>query len=248
MRGDSTTPAKFVTESGLADFGELDKALYLAFYQLKKNNIVEFSAADAARWISDQGLGSPNASRLATNLKKSRDTVPGKTAGLRQLHLKFRTKLEAEFPQLSEKSQDVEDDGTILPAVMYSGTRGYIESLAKQINRSYEENIFDGCAVLMRRLEEVLLILAYEELGIAAAIKDANGNYSMLEGIVRDATGNSKLRLNRNSREHVETFRKLGNYSAHSITYICRRQAIKEKIDDFRYMIEELLHKAGLKK
>ena len=46
----------------------------------------------------------------------------------------------------------------------------------------------------------------------------------------------------------VETFRKLGNYSAHSITYTCKKQAIKEKIGGFRYMIEELLHKAGLKK
>ena len=134
--------------------------MYLAFYHLKKNAVSEFTAIDAARWISDEGLGSPNTSRLATNLKKSRDTVPGKASGSRQLHLKFRTKLETDFPRLSEKSQEVEDDGTILPPAMYAGTRGYIESLAKQINRSYEENIFDGCAVLRRRLEEELLILA----------------------------------------------------------------------------------------
>lgn len=51
------------------------------------------------------------------------------------------------YPQLSQKSQEVVDDGTILPPVLYEKTRGFIESLAKQINRSYEENIFDGSLV-----------------------------------------------------------------------------------------------------
>ena len=69
-----------------------------------------------------------------------------------RLHHNRIKALEAQFPRLSVKSQEVVDDGTILPASLYGGTRGYIESLAKQINRSYEENIFDGCAVLMRRL------------------------------------------------------------------------------------------------
>ena len=93
------------------------------------------------------------------------------------------------------------DDGTILPPVLYEKTRGFIESLAKQINRSYEENIFDGCAVLMRRLEEVaLLIMSYEHSKIELAIKDASGNYVMLERIVTDAANNATLGLGRNTR------------------------------------------------
>jgi hypothetical protein len=149
--------------------------------------------------------------------------------------------------RIFEKPQTVADHGTILPPVAYENTRGYLETLAKQINRSYEENIFDGCAVLMRRLEEVLLILSYEHLKIADTIKDANGNYMLLEGIVANATGNATLNLSRNSRQSIETFRKLGNYSAHKITYTCRREYIAEKIDDYRALVEELLHKAGLR-
>ena len=126
------------------------------------------------------------------------------------------------------------DEGTILPPVLYEKTRGYIESLAKQINRSYEENIFDGCAVLMQRLEEVLLILSYfmKHLSIAVVIKDGNGNYLMLEGIVANAQGNSTLNLSRNSRADIEVFRALGQIIPPTKSrYTCRREYIAEKID-----------------
>jgi hypothetical protein len=241
------TLAKFIAESGLADLGELQKVYHFAFYHLKKGTVQEFSAADGAKWVRDQGMGNPNTSRLGDRLKSSRDCVTGTKPGLYRLHHKFLTTLETKFPQLSEKSQEIADDGTILPPALYDKTRGYIESLAKQINRSYEENIFDGCAVLMRRLEEVLLIMAYEHLGIAAAIKDANDNYVMLEAIVKNGAGNGKLNLSRNGKKSIEVFRELGNYSAHKITYTCKREYIKEKIDEYRALIDELLHKAGLR-
>jgi hypothetical protein len=155
--------------------------------------------------------------------------------------------MEARFPQLSEKSQEVMDDGTILPKILYEKSYGYIESLSKQINLSYEGNIFDGCAVLMRRLEEVLLILSYEKLGIAGIIKDANGNYLMLEGIVRNAETNGTINLTRNSKRAIETIRELGNYSAHKITYTCKREYIRENINEFRALVDELLHKSGIR-
>jgi len=240
--------AKFIVDADLANKTEVTKACLLAFYHLKKEGVEEFTSADYARWIEGHNFSQPNVTRLTKKLKKSTDTIKGSKSGTFRLEHTFLKQLEASFPQLSEKSQDVEDDGTILPPVLYENTRrGYVESLAKQINGSYEHNIFDGCAVLMRRLEEVLLIMSYENLGIAAAIKDGSGQYVMLERIVADAAGNGTLNLSRNSRKSIETFRELGNYSAHKITYICRREFIKEKVDDYRALIDELLHKAGLR-
>jgi hypothetical protein len=239
----------FIAESGLADFDEMEKVLYFAFYHLKKSALEEFSAQEGASWVRDNRMGNPNTSRLAMRLKSSRDTVRGSRPGRFRLHHNLLNELDAKFPQLAEKSQDVMDDGAILPPSLYEKTRGYIESLAKQINASYEHNIFDGCAVLMRRLEEVLLILSYEYMSIAGEIKDPKtGNYFMLEGIVKNAQGNAKLNLSRNGREWIDTFRALGNYSAHKITYQCRREYIREKIDWYRALVEELLHKAGILK
>jgi hypothetical protein len=239
--------AKFIEIAELDKQSEVDRACLLAFYHLKKDRVTEFNATHYVQWIDGHNFSQPNKTRLNERLQQSTKTSRGNTKGTFQLRHTYLKELEAKFPHLAEKSQDVVDDGTILPPVLYEKTRGYIESLAKQINRSYEENIFDGCAVLMRRLEEVLLILSYEHLGIAAAIKDTNGNYLMLEGIVKNAEGNSTLNLSRSSRGDIDVFRDLGNYSAHKVYYTCKREYIAEKIDKYRAMIDELLHKAGLR-
>lgn len=42
-------------------------------------------------------------------------------------------------------------------------------------------NCYDACAVLMRRVFEISLILAYEHHGIQDDIKDEKGDYVMLE-------------------------------------------------------------------
>lgn len=236
---------KFRKACGYDSMSETDKVCHLAFFHLKTKSIQEFSAADAARWLVDAGGATPNQSRLDGNLRSSRNTVKA-SRGWR-LKGDFVGALQAKYPALSEKSQEVVDEGAILPPALYEKTRGYIESLAKQINASYEGNIFDGCAVLMRRLEEVLLIHSYEKLGIAADIKGGNGNYYLLEGIVNDAVTNATLNLSRNSKVSIEDIRQLGNYSAHKITYTCKREYIREKIAEFRALVDELLHKSGIR-
>ena len=164
-----------------------------------------------------------------------------------KLSVEFIKLMEAQFPDLSEKSQEVIEHGTILPELDYTNTRGYIESLAKQINASYENNAFDGCAVLMRRLVEVLLILSYRYLQIETEMRDSAGNYVMLDAIIGNAKNNAKLSLSRNSKTSLDVFRELGNFSAHKIEYTCRREYIKPEIQQYRALIGELLHKAGIR-
>lgn len=239
------TLEQFATASGLDSLLEVDKACYLAFFYLKTKDAQEFSVADAAQWIKGYGLPEPNRSRLERRLKDSPNTQRA-SRGFK-LKLDFIRQLGEKHPQLGEKSQEVIEHGTILPEVDYEKTRGYIESLAKQINASFEHNIFDGCAVLMRRLVEVLLILSYRNLGIEVAIQDASGNYQMLEGIINDAKTNSTLKLSRNSKNNLDTFRQLGNFSAHKIEYTCRKEYIAPHIQEYRALIVELFHKAGVR-
>ncbi len=225
---------------------EVERACLLAFFYLRTGKKDEFTAAEAAQWLADYGFATPNRARLDQNLRASGNTVRGQRGGYR-LNLAYVNILDKAHPQLQEKSEEILDHGTVLVEAEYKVGRGYIESLAKQINRSYEENIFDGCAVLMRRLLEVMLILAYGKLGIESAIQEPDGSYKMLEGIINDSKTNGTLRLSRNSKEVLEVFRKLGNFSAHKIEYTCHRQYIQPHIMDYRGVITELLHKAGLK-
>lgn len=94
---------------------------------------------------------------------------------------------------------------------------------------------------------EIMLILSYQKLGIDAAIKGPDGSFKMLEGIINDAKTNSTLSLSRNSKDLLDEFRTLGNFSAHKIEYICRRGYIQPHIMSYRGIITELLHKSGIK-
>jgi hypothetical protein len=236
---------QFTLACGLTDLSEIERVCHLAYYYLKTKGLIEFTVVEAARWLVDAGGASPNRSRLEKNLRASRNTIKG-SRGWR-LKGDFVNLADAKFPQLSEKSEEVIEHGTVLPEPDYENTRGYIEKLAKQINSSYENNAFDGCAVLMRRLIEILLILSYRHLNIERMIQDTAGNYQTLESIINDAKTNSALKLSRNSKNSLDTFRQLGNFSAHKIEYTCRREYIRPHIQEYRALVVELLHKAGIR-
>lgn len=237
----------FVVTSNLLAQTELSKIALLAYYYLKKDNIVEFNTANIIEWLVKLNLATPNMSRLQKNIEKSRQFIKGKTPKSFKLHAKELARLETEYPQLNQRDEEVTSTDTIIPEKIFISTRGYIENLTKQINASYENNIFDGCAVLMRRLLEILLIHSYEKLGIASEIKDRSGNYMLLEGIASNAKSNNTLNLSRNTKGSLDDYRKLGNYSAHKIHYNCTRSDIDKVAMEYRATIEELLYKSGIR-
>ncbi len=154
---------------------------------------------------------------------------------------------ESKYPQLNEKSEDIVTDDIIIPEKLYLNTRGYIEQLAKQINGCYNENFFDACAVIMRRLLEVLLIHSYEHKGRLVDIEE-NGGYKNLSYIINHTTTNRVLSLSKESYDTLDDFRVLGNFSAHKIQYNSKRKDIKKVANQYRLVIEELLYESGIKK
>jgi hypothetical protein len=76
----------------------------------------------------------------------------------------------------------------ILPHAMVRGTRGYIERVVFQINGCYEKGWFDGCAVMMRRLIETLIIECFEKYKLADKIKNPKtGDFIALGDLVDKA-------------------------------------------------------------
>ena len=226
---------------------EIDKVRLLAFYHHKIDGMREFGQDNILEWFADLNLPQPNMGRLMKRIQRSRVFVRGKAKGAHRLHAVMLDELQLQYPGLHTKSEEIVSEDTVLPQTIYENSRGFIESLAKQINASYEYNIYDGCAVLMRRLIEILLILTYEHLNIDGDIRGSDGNYLMLEGIVSNAKSNSKLRLSRDAKEVLEEFRTLGNFSAHKIYYNCRRGDLQRLTTSYRAIVEELLYKAGIR-
>lgn len=242
------TLAEFARLSNVAGAEEVEKVRLLAFFAHKTAAQVEFSLNDVRTWFLALHLAEPNASRLRGKLVASRSFLRGAGPNSFRLHATDLDELQALFPGVRSGSEDVVSDDTLLPRPLYENTRGFIEALAKQINAAYEYNIFDGCAVLMRRLAEVLLILSYEHLNIETSIQDAGGNYFFLERIAADAKVNSTLRLSRNSKVFLDEFRTLGNFAAHKIYFTARRTDIRNVAAEYRALVEELLYKSGIRK
>ncbi|MEE0945356.1 MAG: hypothetical protein U0M42_00835 [Acutalibacteraceae bacterium] len=145
-----------------------------------------------------------------------------------------------------EDNVTVEQLGTVLPDALFCSLPSNVQSLCKQINASYENNLFDCTAVIMRRLLESLLVLSYQKAGIESDIM--NGNYHVtLDKIIKNAEQNITLALSSNTKKDMALFKDLGNYSAHKIWYNCTQGDIKPHVLKYRAIIEELMYKSGLK-
>lgn len=238
---------EFFAKTEFSKQTELRRSLLLAFYNLRINDVMSFTTQQLCDWLEKNGYPKPNAGRLKINIKKSRMFVSGGKNEYFKIHPSTIEALDTEFPDLATKTEDVISHDSVLPESLLQKERAFIRALIKQINSSFENNIFDGCAVLMRRLLEIMLILAYQEAKLEAEIQDGAGNFKMLNDIIDDAKTNKKLGLSRNTREHLETYRKLGNFSAHKIYYNANRKAIESTILDYKAVVEELLYKSGLR-
>lgn len=142
----------------------------------------------------------------------------------------------------------IEQLGTVVPEPLFDKLSPNIQSLCRQINASYENNLYDCTAVIMRRLLEGLLVMSYQENKIEADITDKNGDHHVtLDRMIKNAMQNQTLKLSANTKNDMALFNDLGNYSAHAIWYNCTKNDIQPHILKYRAIIEELMYKAGLK-
>jgi hypothetical protein len=238
----------FAKMARLSELTELERIASLAFYLSENKGQPEFAATDLSAIMVGLGFAKPNTSRLKTNIQKSRNFVRGITKDTFRLSLATREALSKQYPDLSESEEVVSDD-SLLPEVLFDeARRPYLKKIAQQINSSYENNLFDACALMMRRLLEILLIHAFQNLTTEDEIKDQDGDYVNLKTLVNKAKSSKQISLSNSVRKSIDDFRELGNLSAHRVTYNCRRDDIRKIRLEYRALIEELLYKSGFLK
>jgi hypothetical protein len=130
---------------------------------------------------------------------------------------------------------------------LVAGTRGYIESVAYQVNRTYESTCYDACAVMIRRLIETLIIEVFEAKGIADRIKDSAGDYLSLRDLISKMLSEQSLSLTRNMKKALPELKDVGDKSAHSRYFNAVRDDIDRLTPQVRLAVQELLAVAGLK-
>lgn len=227
---------------------ELEKANLILYYIKKHLSQHEITIEEVINYFDQLSLSKPNKTRLLTNMKKSKDfIISGKFI---KLSAHAFEKNEELYSDVFTKNSDliIVNHSAILDDSLYLNTRGYIEKLSLQINSTYENNIFDGCAMLMRRLFEILLIHSYEANNVEQEIKNEKNDYHNLAFITKNAEKNSTLSLSRNTKSSLEPIRKLGNFAAHKIYYNTKKKDIDDLSFEYRATIEELLYKSKIKK
>ena len=135
----------------------------------------------------------------------------------------------------------------VLPHSIVKGTRGYIERIVYQINGCYEYGWFDGCAVMMRRLLETLIIETFEHFRIASKIKTPTGDFFRLSDLISATLRETAWTLGKKSRQELPHMKDLGDLSAHSRRFIATREDIDKVQADYRTIIQELVILANLK-
>jgi hypothetical protein len=99
----------------------------------------------------------------------------------------LRFALKTTWAHVPADQTHLEESG-VFPLVTLNKTkRGYLVSIGKQANGCYKAGWYDGCAVMMRRLLETSIIEAFEAKKIETRIKDTQGDFFQLTGLVNAA-------------------------------------------------------------
>lgn len=237
----------FVTEILRDNPSKISIAVCFICYHFESVNQEGVTIREINQYFEKSHLAKYNPTILKDNLRKSKNVIVSTRSGSYKPARNCIEEFNSKYPFLSIKSEEVITDNKILPDTLYLNTRGYIESLAKQINASYEHNIFDGCAVLMRRLFEILLIHSYEHTNRIEDIKENEG-YKNLSFIINYTLSNNPFPLSKEVKEVFDDFRVIGNFAVHKVQFNCKRKDIDNIRLTYRLTIEELLYSAGIKK
>jgi len=191
--------------------------------------------------------GNVNRSRLRKNLAAHAATVKGARAGSFAVKRQAQAALDkAYLPLLSAPRVRISDD--VIPAESVTGTRKYIEQLVEETNGCFTHAFYDGCAVILRRLVEGLLIECVETANHGAAIKNADGEYMMLRDMVGVVKSGKFIKLSRTAPAALDKVKTVGDRAAHDRYHITRRQDVTDIAPEVRALVSELVAKAGLKK
>ncbi len=248
MKGAYMKLIEFIEKTNLNSRNEAERAKLLCFYQCKENSCCYFEMTQISELLEHCGYSKPNTSRLKDKLLKGKDKamlLSKKNKGMLEFVPAILQGLEQEMDDMWNDTETVVSSSELIDEVKFYGKRNYLDRLIKQINHTYANNCFDACAVLMRRLFEILIISSFQHCNIEDEIKDSDGNYLELKNLVKKIQNNTVLKLGRVKKD-FNNIREVGNYSAHGFTYTAGKKDIDDISRTYRVMLEELYNKSGL--
>lgn len=137
----------------------------------------------------------------------------------------------------------------IIDSNLFNDTRGYFKKLVYQINTSYSSSCYDACALLIRKLIELLIEDIYESHGrVSEIVNPHNSQLLGLAQLITTLMSDGHWKLNRHVEEGLDLIKTQGDKSAHNRRYNARKSDVDKLKPFLRDISEELLYLAKIKK
>jgi hypothetical protein len=237
---------EFFEKLDLSTRSALDRALCLLWFVGRTDATASATVKELCEIAERHGHPKQNATRLAQQLSADPRAAKSGRDGWR-LTPRARRVLAMDLAPLISGPKTVPMTASVLPPDLFTKTRGYIESVVRQINASYDCGRYDCCAVMCRRLVETLLIEVYEAAGRANDIKGGDGNFLMLAPLLTFFDNDTAFHASRNAMKGLRDFKRLGDLSAHNRRFNAQQDDIDRVRDGLRIAAGELLVIAQLK-
>jgi hypothetical protein len=232
------------------DRSNAHKALVVLWYCDRQQPDVAMTSGHLTKILVDHHVGTPHATQLADAIRKTK--LANESRGAFSLKPGSRKLIHDWLPAGIDGMQPSMDHSSgYLPDAVWTGTRGYIESVCKQLNGCFRAAYYDAASVMLRRLMETLIIEAYEHLGRQTEIQDGDGNYFMLKQLVERAIGrppHTGLKMGRDAKKNLEDVKSLGDRSAHNRRFVAHAPDLANIQTGVRTTAQELIQIGDLKR
>ncbi len=236
------TRTNFLREISRLGLTQTEEAIALLWFYRQTQTFDERSANELAADFRDEGYTSPNATRLADALRHSKKTVNGRRRGTFQINSRYLDELETSYGGfLNARVETVHPH--VLPMDFGRGTR-HLEQLVNEVNGSYQSAYYDGCAVLLRRILESLIISVFIAKKKTDSIR-VNGTFLQLEALIERVLAFDELHLSRDARRIMQQLKEIGDVAAHNRTHLTSQQDIDDVKIGARRILNELLQAAS---
>jgi hypothetical protein len=198
-------------------------------------------ATNAFSEISDSSVGDTSAlAELIEPVFGTGTPLQRRTASARELSHALQTNWRQARPASTPGNE-------LFPlTIITKADRAYLVKIAEQMNGNFREGWFDACAVMMRRLVEIVIIEAFEHHALSGKIQDKKGDYLQLSALIDCALAEPTFRLSRNAKKELPKLRDIGHRSAHGRYFTAQKPDVEKLEDGIRVVVEEFLNHAGL--
>ena len=155
-----------------------------------------------------------------------------------ELAFKTRSDLAAEIEAAGVPSA-ASVSVAFIPNELIDDQHGVLKKVLWEVNRSYDVACYNGCAAMIRRLVESLIVQGFEHHGVADRIK-RDGNYVDFSELIGKAVAETTLGLTRNTKRVLPDLKFFGDLAAHNRKALVRKDDLDRLHHAIRSAIEEL--------